>query len=225
MGTEDALLKFTSVIYKSLNDNLKTVAIFIDISKAFDSVNHEILLRKLYSAGIRGRQHEWFVSYLKNRKQFVKIGDICSEFCLINKGVPQGSILGPILFIIFINDLCNLELCGQIVTYADDTVIIFSTTSYELLKDMINSDLMKIKNWFKNNDLKINSNKTKYINFSLKQDFSNNLTIKYHIDCFEETPICNCPEISKVENIKYLGLYVHQSFKWKLHAGKINNKL
>ena len=129
-GTEDALLRFTTTIYKSLNDNFKTLAIFIDISKAFDSVNHDILLRKLYLAGVRGNQHDWFKSYLNERKQFVKLNNIESNRLIIKKGVPQGSILGPLLFIFFINNLCNLKLFGRIITYADDTVLIYSAKTY-----------------------------------------------------------------------------------------------
>jgi len=224
-GTEDALLKFTTLIYESLNNNLKTIAIFIDISKAFDSVNHNILLRKLYLAGIRGNQHDWFKSYLSNRKQIVRLNNFESDSLIIKKGVPQGSILGPLLFIIFINDLCNLPLFGKIITYADDTVLIYSGKTKILLNEMIKSDLDKIKNWFLANDLVINSDKTKYINFNLMPDHANDLVIKYHILCQETDSNCNCPLISKVENIKYLGLFVDQSFKWNYHVKKVNDKL
>ena len=225
LGTEDALLRFTTTIYKSLNDNIKTVAIFIDISKAFDSVNHDILLSKMYAAGVRGKQREWFKTYLTNRKQFVRLHNLNSSCLFIKKGVPQGSILGPLLFIIFINDFCNLSLFGQLITYADDTVLIYSSKNYDLIKEMINSDLIKVKNWFQQNDLIINSDKTKYINFNLISGYSEDIILKYHILCHGGVSNCKCPQINRVKNIKYLGLHVDQTFKWNLHVKKINDKL
>lgn len=225
LGTENALLKFSSTIYNSLNRNLKSVAIFIDISKAFDSVNHDILLRKLYYAGVRGKQHDWFKSYLENREQFIKIKNFVSNKLRIKKGVPQGSILGPLLFIIFINDLCNLKLNGTVITYADDTVLIYSEETNILLKESIESDMLKIKEWFNNNDLIINYKKTKYINFRLKSGHSEDINIKYHVSCNGFSENCNCPLIERVQNIKYLGLFIHETFKWKFHIEKITNKL
>lgn len=129
-STELALMKFTKIIYLNINNHKKTAAVFLDISKAFDTVNYDLLLNKLFIIGVRGKVYDWFESYLKGRSQIVKINEICSFENPIRGGVPQGSILGPVLFLIFINDFCKLNLNCDIITFADDTVLVFSANSY-----------------------------------------------------------------------------------------------
>lgn len=223
-STEHALIDFSTTIYESINSNFKTVAIFLDIKKAFDSVNHKILLHKLEIIGIRGTQFEWFRSYLDNRKQCVKIQNKVSDFNLVHTGVPQGSILGSILFSIFINDLCKLDTTGKIITYADDTVIIYSAANYDSLQNDINADLLKIGDWFNVNDLILNSNKTKYINFTLRNNDNVDLNLIYHSLCTNNLN-CNCPLIQKVNTFKYLGLHIDQNLKWKSHVQYLRSKL
>lgn len=226
LSTEHALLEFTKYTYNSIDKNNKTTAIFLDISKAFDSVNHDILIDKLYSIGVRGIGLNWFISYLQNRKQLVKFGDTESNTLNIKSGVPQGSILGPLLFIIYINDFCKLNLNGKIITYADDTVILYSYSTYEILQNVINEDLLTIKDWFHANKLSINIKKTKFINFSIYGP-SDNLFLYYHlVNCNNIGNIfCNCPPLQQVSSIKYLGLNVDYNLKWKSHVKYITNKL
>lgn len=223
-GTENALIEFTNNIYSNINKSLKTVAVFLDLSKAFDSVNHNILLHKLFNAGIRGKQLEWFRSYLNFRSQVVKIKNTFSNIGFIKKGVPQGSILGPILFTIFINDFCKLKMHGKIITYADDTVLLYSANDFDNLCDFVNADLKTVNKWLRNNDLKLNINKTKYMNFSLTQNNNVDLNLKFHDhNCVNFN--CNCPKLEKVDSIKYLGIYVDQNLKWNNHVNFIVNKL
>ena len=223
LSTESALSEFTKFTYCSMNNNNKTAAIFLDISKAFDSVDHDILLNKLSSIGIRGLGLNWFTSYLKNRKQFVKLDNYNSKLLNIKTGVPQGSILGPLLFLLYINDFCKLTLHGKIITYADDTVILYSCTNLQNLQNSMNEDLLVIKNWFNANKLSININKTKFINFSIYGP-SELISLHYHqITCNMYN--CKCPPLQQVSTIKYLGLNVDFNLKWKSHVAYLINKL
>lgn len=124
MNTEDALSKLTSLILDKMDKSYDISITFLDLAKAFDTVNHNILLDKLDRYGIRGLALDQRTSYLSNRKQRVKLNDIVSDYKYITTGVPQGTILGPLFFIIYVNDLLNDMPEDSIFSYADDTVII-----------------------------------------------------------------------------------------------------
>ncbi|VVC35294.1 Reverse transcriptase domain [Cinara cedri] len=126
IGTEEALYSATSFIYNALDKGKKTLAIFLDLAKAFDMINHTELIRILSSFGMKTSSIKWFTSYLFKRNQIVMINGILSEEREIICGVPQGSVLGPIFFILYINSICNLKIDGTIITYADDTCLLFS---------------------------------------------------------------------------------------------------
>ena len=149
---------------KNLDENLYTCALYIDLSKAFDTVNHSILLKKLDHHGIRGVPLELFKSYLSNRKQYTCVNGSKSQELPFEIGVPQGSVLGPLLFLLYINDLpCASQLLTKL--FADDTCLIFSAKTIDQLEIMINQEMMKMHNWMTSNKLSINYSKTKYMLF------------------------------------------------------------
>lgn len=153
----------------NLNIKKKVLTIFLDLAKAFDTVPSPALLLKLESIGVRGRQLELFASYLSNRSQVVKIQNYLSEELPIHYGVPQGSILGPTVFLIFINDLCNLKIPnGSIITYADDTAITVSSDSWDQLHSEAQQSFDLVFRWLRSHTLTLNISKTKFIPFSLR---------------------------------------------------------
>lgn len=130
LSTENALYNVSQFLYDSLDNGLKAIAVFIDFAKAFDTIQHDILLSILPNFGISNKSLLWFKSYLSNRQQIVKLNDVNSNASFIKYGVPQGSVLGPLLFILYVNAVCDLNIDGKLVTYADDTCLLFSGKSW-----------------------------------------------------------------------------------------------
>lgn len=166
-GTKDALGLISNYIYKKLNSGICTIATFLDLAKAFDTVNHQILFDKLYDYGIRGNCLSLMVNYLKNRKQAVKINGTLSEDKTVSIGVPQGTILGPLLFIIYINDLLSLLPGKSITSYADDTVVVTTGVTWESARIKMNEYLNVVFQWLSVNQLSLNISKTVYITFGI----------------------------------------------------------
>ena len=149
----------------SLENDEHIIGIFVDFSKTFDTVDHVILLNKLSHYGIRGSALKWFESYLSNRKQYVTYNGISSLTKTVKCGVPQGSILGPLLFLIYINDLCSVCTHTFPILFADDTNLFSSGKEIEALEANINSELSHISAWLKVNKLSLNIKKTHYMIF------------------------------------------------------------
>lgn len=218
-SAQDALERLAGYVYSALDGGRPSLCVFVDLAKAFDTVNHSILLEKLEMFGFRGRAHSLLRSYLTNRQHQVRIGgNVYSGFEPVICGVPQGTVLGPLLFLIYVDDLLTLETSGQIVSYADDTAVFYSGDSWEALKVKVEQDFLAIRTWFSLNLLTINSNKTKFINFSSYENNqpSDNLTIG-NAD--------SVMHIQAVKSIKYLGVIIDQHFRWNLHINQLTNKL
>ena len=135
-------------------------AIFLDLSAAFNNLDHNILLQKLKFYGITNSSLDWFTSYLENRTQYVEFNNCTSKNTYLSTGVPQGSILGPLLYIIYVNDIQNASKYFNAILYADDTSLI-NTPGLSLNSSIINRELDNIYNWFSTNKLSLNSSKTK----------------------------------------------------------------
>ena len=165
MSTVHAALELIESISTAVDNKKHCAGVFIDLKKAFDTVNHDLLVKKLFFYGIRGTANAWLNNYLTNRNQYVIADDHSSGMRLITCGVPQGSVLGPVLFLLYINDICNVSNLLKFVLFADDTNIFCSSTSLHDLQDTINRELDKLFVWFSVNRLSLNLGKTNYMLF------------------------------------------------------------
>lgn len=238
-STDQALHKFCNEIWDGINGKNISMALFIDITKAFDTVDHKILLRKLYDCGFRGSTFNWFKSYLTGRSQSVKIGQSHSEPKSLSLGVPQGSVLGPILFLIYINSIFSLPLKSKITGFADDMACTYQAKSMFELSCYLNSDLEILRHWFKSHKLVI-SVKTKLMLFN---PFGANInffdhSFTFHSACCKKFSVHNdtcsesldynlfnndeccsssCFVIEFVKTYKYLGITIDDQLNWNSH--------
>jgi hypothetical protein len=164
-STNHAIIHLVQEIFKAFDENKFTLGVFIDLSKAFDTVDHNILLHKLKNYGIINYNLLWFKSYLTNRKQYISFNDSKTDLATISCGVPQGSILGPLLFLIYINDLNKFSNILNSILFADDTNLFYSNKDINYLFETVNKELAKLSEWFIANKLSINIKKTKYTFF------------------------------------------------------------
>lgn len=208
-----ALMLMMDKISKALDGGNYVIGIFLDFSKAFDTVNHSILLDKLYHYGVRGTALNWFKSYLCNRRQYVTYNGIVSSMKTTSCGVPQGSILGPLLFLIYINDLYNVCQVSTPILFADDTNLFFEGGALDSLEKCINEELCKISSWLKANKLSLNVKKTHYILFHRKKK---SYPVKLIID--DEN-------IEQVKHTKFLGVIIDDKLSWKKHISLVHGKL
>ena len=195
--TSFALIEITEKIKETIDNKKYGCGIFIDLRKAFGTVNHEILLRKLEHYGIRGMAQNWFKSYLTNRKQYVSLNGESSELKQIACGVPQGSCLGPLLFLLYINDLPNISEVLHFYLFADDTNIYYEADNMEKLETVINKELRKLGTWLIVNRLSLNIDKTNFLIFHpYNKPLKQRITLKIHKKA-----------ISESDYIKYLGRF------------------
>ena len=216
-STQTALLNTTNQWFLNIDRNDYNFAVFLDLRKAFDTVNHSILLEKLKFHRIRGTELKWFESYLSERQQYCSINNHDSTLETVKSGIPQGSSLGPLLFLIYINDLpCALEN-SELDIYADDTGIFVSGKNMRILEEKVNSDLHHVCSWLKTNKLSLNALKCKYMIIGSRYNLSQisnspNIKILDH-------------NVERVHQIDQLGITVDDQLKWDKHVDKLCKKL
>ena len=188
--------------------------LFIDLRKAFDTVNHDILINKLDHYGIRGSALKWFESYLSNRKQYVSINGVDSQLLNVTCGVPQGSVLGPLLFLLYINDLPNISNKLKFFLFADDTNIYLDSTDIRKLENILNSELSKLHEWLCINRLSLNVSKTNFVIFSPPNKPKTPVTI-----------LINKTAIKEEKYVKYLGILIDSQLTFRYHIEELKKKI
>ena len=218
---ENAICELVGTVAKNGEEKKHTIGVFIDLSKAFDTLNHQMLLSKMDKYGIRGHSLEWFRSYLSNRTMRVKCTSNTSgqlEYSTYHKleyGTPQGSCLGPLLFLIYINDLHYTIQYSSVILFADDTTILHGHKNLNYLKWSLEEDLKQMTDWLRANLLTINLNKTECVLFN---NSNNNNVPTFELE------IGDC-RISNTDQVKFLGLWIDRKLQWTMHTNTLLLKL
>lgn len=229
-STEDAVSLLVNKVSSHVEAGEKCMAVFLDLAKAFDSVSVDLLLKKMEALGIRGVALKWFASYLSERRQFVKVGTYTSDSLKIEYGVPQGSILGPTLFTIYINNIVNSTLDNaDIISYADDTVVVFHGNTWDQVYGFAERGLADIASLLDDNLLTLNAKKTKFIAFSKTSvgGPANDLTLKLH-SCgtfmTSDYNSCTCTQIERTKTLNYLGVIIDEHINYKEHISFLSSR-
>jgi hypothetical protein len=214
-STQTCLHRLLDDILDNINEKEKTAMCFLDIKKCFDTINHPLLLFKLEKYGIRNNELKWFTSYLSDRSQVVVNNTNLSEKALLNIGVPQGTILGPILFLLYVNDLSNVISNAHINIYADDVVVYCSDSNLSKLQNHMQNIMDDVYKWYVENKLTLSIDKcsTMVINNDLKPDVGN-FIIKL-----------GCTNLEQVVSMKYLGVVIDNKLNWSQHIANVTKKV
>jgi len=214
-STSHALIYLTENVRKALDESYFCSGVFVDLQKAFDTVDHDILLHKLNHYGVRGVENNWFKSYLYERRQFVCINGVKSEEVVMHYGVPQGSVLGPLLFLIYINDLNKALKYCKTIHFADDTSLLLKNQSLKKMKKYLNLDLSNLSNWLNANKISLNASKTELLIFRHPNKKMNyNLKVKL-----------NGKLLRPSNYVKYLGMYIDSNLNWNHNTKVLATKL
>ena len=215
-STQHAIITLVDKITSSLDSGDLIIGVFLDLKKAFDTINHHILFKKLFCYGIRGCTLKWFDSYLTDRSQFVTYDGIHSEINSVKCGVPQGSILGPLLFIIYMNDLFNVSEFLFTILYADDTCVLMNGKHLEELVTRMQNELNLFYTWLQANKLSLNGQKTYYIIFHRAR-----IKLTSHTsDLYMGDSI-----LTATDKLKYLGVIIDDKTTWIPHITYVKNKV
>jgi hypothetical protein len=232
-STEQNLLQIVNYITEAINDNMYCVGVFLDLKKAFDVCSHDILLKKLKKMGINGIAHKWFTTYLQGRSQCVDIDGYFSEFLDLDISVIQGSTLGPILFLCYINDFWKCTSMFSVL-FADDTTGLAKGANLQNVISFVNHELQKMANWFRSNKMQLNASKTKYIIFRTKNKHIdpeacsvvyNSTEIGLPDDPSLITPIERISFESPEKSFKLLGVLFDEFLSFKPHVEMLCNKI
>ena len=216
---ENAISELISEATKGQQEGMYTLALFLDLSKAFDSLEHSVLLRKMERYGLRGKCNDWFASYLQDRRMRVKCTisstgkQEYSQYQSVNYGTPQGSCLGPLIFIIFTNDLNRQLMNSCSLLFADDTTLYMTHRNLRYLKWCIEEDMRRLITWFKSNKLTLNLGKTECLLF---QKNGQRQTITIELDNIK---------VSNSKEVKFLGMWLDEYLNWQSHVRKLTLKL
>lgn len=226
-STGDAVQDLVEAIIFSLDNKKKCLAIFLDLKKAFDTVSIQQLLDKMERVGIRGIALALFRDFLSHRTQRTKIGNWTSDETAVTCGLPQGSCISPTLFLIYIDSLCRLQLDGgKVLTFADDTVLFFTSDSWDEVYKLAQNGMAQTSGWLRNNLLTLNTSKTKYMTFALKSNHLPPPTLSITVqECSESPQNCSCPHLERVNNLKYLGVLIDHNMSFKPHLESLANRL
>ena len=212
-STQHALIDIVNKIQFNFDKKLHSCGIFIDLKKAFDTVDHDILLYKLEHYGIRGVANSWFCSYLKNRRQTVQVGPYISKTEVSSCGVPQGSVLGPLLFLLYIYDISYSSNQLNFFLFADDTNLLYADKNLRSLEVTVNKELTRVCNWLTANKLSLNTKKSNFVNFRPYQKRMNfDVTIKL-FDHDKNSLI----SLERKDYVEYLGVLIDSNLTWKQH--------
>lgn len=230
-STEDAVSLLTNTVASNLDKDQKCIGVFLDLAKAFDSISIPILISKLESYGIRGNCLKWFTEYLTGRQQCVRISNNKSGLRTVNFGVPQGSTLGPTLFLLYINDISSLNLSNaDIICYADDTALVFWDQTWPAVCNRAEKGMAIMSRWLDRNLLTLNTSKTKFLCFhKTRASAPNGLSsLKIPIaPCQPQShyPSCNCDQITRSESWKYLGVVLDDRLTFREHILHTSNRV
>ena len=214
-STIHALISITERIKQLMDSGHYVCGIFIDLEKAFDTVNHQILCEKLNYYGLRGNINNLIQSYLSNRRQYVSINGVISSTMSVNCGVPQGSSLGPLLFLIFINDFRFCLNKTETGHFADDTYLLYGSKKLKTLETVVNTELKLVTNWLRVNKLSLNAKKTELIIFrSKRKPLYQEIFIKL-----------NGIRLKPNDSVKYLGMHLGKHLSWETHIHNLSNSL
>ena len=213
-STEQAVSAIVSALNTAKLNKMSSYCVFLDFAKAFDTVNHAILLGKLKHYGLQGASYSLLESYLTNRKQQVEINGTLSDYGIIKHGVPQGSVLGPLLFLIYINDISESSNVLKFFLFADDTTVYYADKYNKHTEQLLNTELTKVSDWLSANKLSLNVKKSNFLHFHYGRTKKPTINLKLNGVSVDEKLVT-----------KYLGTFIDNKLNWKSHIEHVKAKM